>query len=74
MFCHCGSIALEFQNAWQRGDSDRVHTCWKVFPLHFYCDKRTEYALEALKLQFQLEYLPPSLASYSGEVGKICQY
>ena len=62
MFCHFGSIALEFQNAWHWGDGDRIYRCWKILLLHFHCDKRTKYAWEALRLQFQIEYLPPSLA------------
>ena len=62
MFCHFGSIALEFHNAGHWGDGDRIDRCWKILLLHFHCDKRTKYAWEALKLQFQLEYLPPSLA------------
>ena len=62
MFCHFGSIALEFQNAWYQGDGVRIYRCWKVLLLHFHCYKHTKYAWEALKLQFQVEYLPPSLA------------
>ena len=62
MFCHFGSIALEFQNAWHRGDGIRIYRCWKILLLHFHCYKHTKYAWEALKLQFQVEYLPPSLA------------
>ena len=30
--------------------------------MHFYCDRRAKYAWEALKLQFQLANLPPSLS------------
>ena len=62
MFCHFGSIALEFHNAGLWGDGDRIDRCWKILLLHFHCDKCSKYAWEALKLRFQLEYLPPSLA------------
>ena len=62
VFCHFASIALEFQDAWAEGDGDRVCRCWKILLLHFHCYKRTKYAWEALKLQFQLVSLPPSLA------------
>ncbi len=37
--------------------------CWKVFLMHFYADRRTKYAFESLRSQFQLASLPPHLVS-----------
>ena len=61
-FCHYASLAYEFRDAWAEGDGERICLCWKVFLMHFYSAKRTKYAWEALKLQFQLAVLPPSLS------------
>lgn len=62
LFCHFGSMVLEFHDAWREGDGERICRCWKIFLLLFHCYKHTKYAWEALKLQFQLASLPPSLA------------
>ena len=62
LFCHYASLALLLRDAWEFGNGERVCTCWKVLLMHFYCDRRTKYAWEALKLQFQLATLPPSLS------------
>ena len=63
VLCHFGSIALEFTDAWQEGDGERICRCWRVFLLHFYKNRRTKYAWEALRLQLQLQSLPPQLSS-----------
>ena len=62
VFCHYGSLALEFHDAWSEGDGDRIVRCWGVFLLHFYKTRRTKYALEALRLKLQLASLPLPLA------------
>ena len=41
--CHYGSLALEFVDAWEEGDGDRILRCWKIFLLHFYENGRTKY-------------------------------
>ena len=51
----------EFTDAWSEGDGPRILRCWKVMMLHFYANRNTKYALEALRLQFDLASLPPSL-------------
>ena len=62
VFCHYAALALEFKDAWAEGDGNRVIRCWKIFMLHFRCSGRIKYAWQALRLQFQLVSLPPSLA------------
>lgn len=62
VFCHFGSLALEFKDAWGEGDGDRSNTCWKMFLLHFRASHCVKYAWEALRLQFQLVFLPPALS------------
>ena len=62
VFCHLASLALEFKDAWSEGDGNRVLRCWKVFLLHFYSSGRTKYSWEALRMQFQLVTLSPSLS------------
>ena len=61
LLCHYAALVSEFTDAWSEGDGERVLRCWKIFMLHFYSDRRTKYALEALRLQFQLATLPPDL-------------
>lgn len=60
--CHYVSLALEFVDAWEEGDDERVCRCWKFFLLHFYANGRSEYSLEALRLQIQLISLPTTLS------------
>lgn len=62
VFCHFGSLALEFTDAWREGDGERIVRCWGVFLLHFHAAKRTKYALEAFRLKLQLASLPSLLA------------
>ena len=49
--CHYGSLVMEFRDAWQEGDGERVLRCWKLFLPHFKAAGCTKYSLEALKLQ-----------------------
>ena len=58
VLCHYGALTLEFVDARQEGDGERVCRCWKLFILHFYDNGRTKYSWEALRLQFQLQCLP----------------
>ena len=60
--CHYGSLAMEFVDAWEEGDGERICRCWKLFLLHFYENGRKKYAWEALRLQLQLVYLPSPLS------------
>lgn len=62
VFCHFGSLALEFYNSWQEGDGDRSTRCWGPFMLHFRASNCTKYAWEALRQKFQLILLPPALS------------
>ena len=62
VLCHHASLVYEFRDAWAEGDGERICRCWKVLLMHFYNAQRTKYAWEALKLQFQLAVLPPSLS------------
>lgn len=62
VFCHFGSLALEFTDAWSEGDGERIIRCWGVFLLHFFATGRRKYALEALRLKLQLASLPSPLA------------
>lgn len=62
VFCHFASLALEFKDSWDEGDGERCIRCWKFFLLHFRASNCTKYAWEALRLQFQLVVLPPSLS------------
>ena len=61
--CLYGSLALEFVDAWEEGDGDRILRCWKIFLLHFYENGRTKYSWEALRLQLQVISLPPTLST-----------
>ena len=61
VLCHYAALVSEFTDAWGEGDGERVLRCWKIFMLHFHADRRTKYALEALRLQFQLASLSPDL-------------
>ena len=62
VLCHHASLVYEFRDALAEGDGERICRCWKVLLMHFYNAQRTKYAWEALKLQFQLAVLPPSLS------------
>ena len=62
VLCHFASLALEFLDSWAEGDGERIIRCWRVFLLHFYTGGRTKYSWEALRLQFQLVFLPPTIS------------
>ena len=62
VLCHFASLVLLFIDAWKEGDGERVLRYWKIFMLHFRAENKTKYALEALRLQFQLVTLPPYLS------------
>ena len=62
VLCHYGALMEEFRDGWREGDGERVVRCWKLFMLHFKASGATKYALEALRLQFQLKTLSPNLA------------
>ena len=61
VLCHFASLVYLFIDAWKEGDGECVMRCWKLFMLHFHAEKKTKYALEALRLQFQLVTLQPYL-------------
>lgn len=61
VLCHFAALVSEFTDAWGEGDGERVLRCWKIFMLHFHAERRTKYALEALRLQLQLATLSPDL-------------
>ena len=61
VLCHFASIVCLFVDAWKEGDGERVIQCWKLCMLHYHSERRTKYALEALRLQFQLHTLQPYL-------------
>ena len=62
VLCHFASLVLLFVDAWKEGDGERVIRLWKILMLHFHAEKKTKYALEALRLQFQLATLQPYLS------------
>lgn len=63
VLCHFGSLCMEFRDAWAERDGERVIHCWKLFLPHFKFAGRHKYALEALRLQFQVNVvLSPNLA------------
>ena len=53
ILCHYSSLMMEFRDAWQEGDGERILHCWKLFMPHFKTAGCTKYSLEALRLQFQ---------------------
>ena len=61
VLCHFSALVYLFIDAWKEGDGERVIRCWKMFMVHFHAEKKTKYALEALRLQFQLVTLQPYL-------------
>ena len=61
--CHYGALLLELKDAWAEGDGDRVFQSWKLMMPHFKAAGRHKYALEALRIQFQVNStLSPRLA------------
>lgn len=63
VLCHYGALVMEFTDAWAEGDGERVYRCWRLFLPHFKSTNHMKYALEALRLQFQVKaVLSPQLA------------
>ena len=62
VLCHFGSLVAEFRDGWAERNGERVVLCWRPFMPHFKASNCTKYALEALRLQIQLEVLSPNLA------------
>ncbi len=58
--CHYGALVTEIWDAWVEGDGNRVILCWKLFMPHFRSSGCTKYALEATRLQIQLQTLSPN--------------
>ena len=54
---------MEFLDAWGEGDAERAYCCWRIFLPHCVASHHTKYALQALRLQFQVKgYLSQHLA------------
>lgn len=65
VLCHFGSLVMEFVDAWAEGDGERIYRCWRLFLPHFIVANCRKYALEALRLQFQVKaVLSPHLAHH----------
>lgn len=65
ILCHYGALIMEFRDAWAEGDGERAYRCWRLFLPHFLTAKCHKYALEALRLQVQVEaVLSPHLAHH----------
>ena len=65
VLCHYGALVMEFRDAWAEGDGERVYNCWRLFLPHFLTSNCRKYALEALRLQFQVRaVLSPHLAQH----------
>ena len=62
VLCHFASLVLLFVDAWKEGDGEHVLRLWKILMLHFRAEKKNKYALEALRLQFQVATLQPYLS------------
>ena len=63
ILCHLGALVLEFTDGWAEGDGERVYRCWRLLLPHFKAANHTKYALEALRLQFNVKaVLSPQLA------------
>jgi len=56
---------MEFLDSWSEGDGEWVYRCWRLFLPHFLTTNSRKYALEALRLQTQVEaVLSPHLAHH----------
>lgn len=63
VMCHFGALIMEVKDAWSEGDGERMVRCWKLLMPHFKAAGHTKYALEALRLQIQINAtLSPNLA------------
>ena len=56
------SLVPLFVDAWKEGDGERILRLWKILMIHFHAERKTKYALEALRLQFQVSTLQPYLS------------
>ena len=65
VLCHFRSIVMELVDAWAEGDGERVFQCWRLCLPHFIIANCRKYALEALRLKFQVKaVLSPHLAHH----------
>ena len=65
VLCHYGAILMVFKDACSEGDGERVFQCWRLLLPHFKATGRHKYALEALRIQFQVNaLLSPQLAHH----------
>lgn len=65
VLCHFCALVMNFLDAWAEGDGERMLAGWRFFLLQLYASHRTKYALEALRLQFQVKaVLSPHLAHH----------
>ena len=63
VLCHFGSLVMEVKDAWSEGDGERMIRCWKLLVPHFKTLGHPKYALEAMRLQMQVNAtLSPNLA------------
>ena len=63
VLCHYGALVMEVRDAWSEGDGERMVRCWKLLMPHFKAAGHPKYALEALRLQMQVNAtLSPNLA------------
>ena len=63
VLCHFGSLIMEVRDAWEEGAGKRMTRCWRLLLPQFKAADRRKYALEALRLQFQIKAtLSPYLA------------
>ena len=69
VLCHFATLVHLFTDACKEGDGERVIRCWKSCMLHFHAERKTKYALEALRLQFQ--FATPCAPA---DLGKMCEY
>lgn len=61
--CHFGALVMEVKDSWSEGDGPRMIRCWKLLMPHFKAAGHPKYALEALRLQMQVNAtLSPNLA------------
>ena len=50
VLCHFAALKHLFTDACKEGDGEHVIRCWKLCMLHFHAERKTKYALEALRL------------------------
>ena len=63
ILCHFGSLIMEVRDTWGEAAGKRMIRCWRLLLPHFKVADRRKYALEALRMQFQIQAtLSPHLA------------